>query len=781
MCNGNETVNKVKKEHADAELATMVCDTRTPVRRSVVRATVIAAKVTLVVVCAGLVWFFMGWLFLIQLLLVALVAYLAAGRGFKWFYVAFRTLPRDVTALYSYLGLLWQVRSYQRKNLTVAEIFRQNVAKHPNKECFIFEDTEWTFSQVLYFTLGALYHVHHVEEYSNKVANVFRNHGYRKGDVVALMMENRPEFVCLWLGLSKLGVIVPLINYNLRQHPLIHSITVARSQALIFGSELLSDIRDVSGSLHNNLALYCWSPDKINQSTLHEVKNLSELLVDASTTPPVLTDTLGYHDRLMYIYTSGTTGLPKAAVITNSRFVFVSAGIGRVLGFRSSDRVYTPLPLYHTAGGAMAVGQALIAGSCVVIRRRFSASAYFTDVCKYKCTVAQYIGEMCRYILAVPPRPEDTDHKLRLVFGNGLRPQIWSEFTKRFNIPRVGEFYGATEGNANIGECAQYLVEPRRGFLCDAVVRPTPDTSWPPVVFGTEVVWSSFSSEWMLLLVTFMEMICVLMNSCAVNVDNKVGAIGFVSRIIPSVYPISIIRVDPNTGEPIRDSKGLCIVCKPGEPGVFIGKIQPNNPTRAFLGYVDEKESLKKIVHDVFQMGDSAFLRTNIVFVDMCVSIYLNVTGDILESDELGYLYFKDRTGDTFRWKGENVSTSEVEAVISNVANYRDTVVYGVEIQGMEGRAGMAAILDPDESLNLRSLAESIRKCLPSYARPLFVRALQRVDVTGTYKLMKKELQKEGFDPTVIKDRLYFLSPSGTYELLTEDVYNQIFSGKIRL
>nr|CAD7435498.1 unnamed protein product [Timema monikensis] len=119
MCNGNETVDKVKqlsplclypiaavvtascvsvqKEHADAELATMVCDTRTPVRRSVVRATVLAAKVTLVMLCAGLVWFFMGWLFLIQLMLVALVAYLAAGRGFRWFYVAFRTLPRDVT------------------------------------------------------------------------------------------------------------------------------------------------------------------------------------------------------------------------------------------------------------------------------------------------------------------------------------------------------------------------------------------------------------------------------------------------------------------------------------------------------------------------------------------------------------------------------------------------------------------------------------------------------------------------------------------------------------
>nr|CAD7418258.1 unnamed protein product [Timema poppensis] len=294
------------------------------------------------------------------------------------------------------------------------------------------------------------------------------------------------------------------------------------------------------------------------------------------------------------------------------------------------------------------------------------------------------------------------------------------------------------------------------------------------------------------------------------------------------------------------------------EPGVFIGKIQPNNPTRAFLGYVDEKESLKKILTaKSFEKLPDQIMYPYAEPYDLQKHVFSSC--DILESDELGYLYFKDRTGDTFRWKGENVSTSEVEAVISNVANYRDTVVYGVEnvkplhisyyrdglgwlqlvlspvradktralptlvgrgvhanieycdstsdcsreylrdivysahvrylgdivytaqVQGMEGRAGMAAILDPDESLNLRNLAESIKKCLPSYARPLFVRALQRVDVTGTYKLKKKELQNEGFDPTVIKDRLYYLSPSGTYELLTEDVYNQIFSGKIRL
>ena len=94
----------------------------------------------------------------------------------------------------------------------------------------------------------------------------------------------------------------------------------------------------------------------------------------------------------------------------------------------------------------------------------------------------------------------------------------------------------------------------------------------------------------------------------AVNVDNTVGSIGFISRIIPAVYPISIIKVDPQTGEPIRDARGLCIPCKPNEPGVFIGKIIPNNPSRAFLGYVDEEASKKKVVCDVFRKGDKAFL-----------------------------------------------------------------------------------------------------------------------------------------------------------------------------
>lgn len=305
---------------------------------------------------------------------------------------------------------------------------------------------------------------------------------------------------------------------------------------------------------------------------------------------------------------------------------------------------------------------------------------------------------MCRYCLSTPGQSTDSNHSLRLMFGNGLRPQIWPQFVKRFNIKRVAEFYGATEGNASI-----------------------------------------------------------------VNIDNTVGAIGFVSRILPFVYPISIIKADPDTGDPIRDKNGLCQVCKPNEPGVFIGKIT-SNPSRAFLGYVDKRASEKKVIRDVFRKGDSAFL-----------------SGDLLIADERGNLFFVDRTGDTFRWKGENCSTSEIEAQVSNEADYRDCVVYGAEIPNVEGRAGMAAIVDPERSLDIRTLNANLKKSLPNYARPQFIRILEKIDMTGTCKLKKLDLQKEGFNPNIITDKVYYLnSRTNEYELLTPEVYDKINNNEIR-
>lgn len=141
------------------------------------------------------------------------------------------------------------------------------------------------------------------------------------------------------------------------------------------------------------------------------------------------------------------------------------------------------------------------------------------------------------------------------------------------------------------------------------------------------------------------------------------GAIGFVSLIAPSVYPVGLIRVNEETGEPIRGKDGLCIRCKPNEPGMFVGVVLHNHPIRDFHGYADPNATKKKVAVDVFKRGDAAFL-----------------SGDILVMDDLGYLFFKDRTGDTFRWRGENVSTTEVEAVISNIAGLKDCCVYGVEV-----------------------------------------------------------------------------------------------------
>uniref|UniRef100_A0A8W7PN09 long-chain-fatty-acid--CoA ligase n=1 Tax=Anopheles coluzzii TaxID=1518534 RepID=A0A8W7PN09_ANOCL len=609
-----------------------------------------------------LIWVYMGWEFGLPALLITLAAVFIASGWWRWWYIAFVTAPRDIKALTRYIKLLGLVRKHAKNNATIGDIFAEFVSKQPEKACLIFEGRTWTFREV--------------NDYSNRLANVFHSHGYKHGDVVGLLQENRPEFVATWLGLSKLGVIVPLINHNLRKNALMHSVTVANCNALIYGEALADAVAEIADQLPSAVALY-----QVNEATqqpvLANAKDLTTLMQSASKELPVNgVKKPNHHDKLIYIYTSGTTGLPKAAVITHSRYIFIAAAISLVAGFRADDTFYTPLPLYHTAGGMMSIGQALLFGATVVTRKKFSASQFFADCQKYNCTV-------------------------RLIFGNGLRPQIWPQFVERFNIPRVAEFYGATEGNANI-----------------------------------------------------------------VNIDNTVGAIGFVSRIIPVVYPISIIRADPATGysEPLRGKDGLCQLCKPNEPGLFIGKIIPNNPSRAFLGYVDKGATEKKIVRDIFRKGDAAFL-----------------SGDLLVADERGSLFFKDRTGDTYRWKGENVSTSEVEAEVSNACGYRDTVVYGVEVPNLEGRAGMAAILDPERQVDLEQLARTLKDTLPSYARPQFVRLLSKVDMTGTFKLKKLDLQLEGFDPSGIEDSVYYLTPKGQYELLTPAIYEQIVRGEVRL
>uniref|UniRef100_A0A1B0GBY8 long-chain-fatty-acid--CoA ligase n=1 Tax=Glossina morsitans morsitans TaxID=37546 RepID=A0A1B0GBY8_GLOMM len=630
-----------------------------------------AVGVSFLAVVISLTWYYMNWTFGLPALALALLAVFLTKPGWRWFYIAVATSKRDLTKL-------------DKKNLTIADIFQKNTAKHPDKIAIVSETQTWTFRNL--------------NEFSNQVANVFLTHGYKKSDVVGVMLGNCPEYVGIWLGLSKIGVITALINTNLRGQSLLHSIAVAKCTAIIYGETFAQVVDDISKKIPSNIAFYQINDD-LNTPVKSPSTNLTSLLKTAGTeqiSAPV--EHSLHHDKLLYIYTSGTTGLPKAAVISHSRYIFIAAGIHYTLGFKQNDIFYTPLPLYHTAGGIMSMGQALLFGCTVAIRRKFSASGYFVDCFKYNATVGQYIGEMARYILATPLSENDRKHKVRMVFGNGLRPQIWPRFTERFNITKVGEFYGATEGNANI-----------------------------------------------------------------MNHDNTVGAIGFVSRILPHIYPISIIRADPDTGEPIRGPNGLCQLCKPQEPGVFIGKIVPGNPAREFLGYVDENASAKKVVCDVFKKGDMAF-----------------ISGDLLVSDEKGYLYFIDRTGDTFRWKGENVSTGEVESQLSTLVGYRDTIVYGVTIPNTEGRAGMAAIYDPERQVDLDSFTIELKKVLPVYARPQFLRFLTKIDLTGTFKLRKIDLQKEGYDPNIINDPLYYQTCTGKYEPISKEIYGMICRNELK-
>ncbi|XP_059059276.1 long-chain fatty acid transport protein 4-like isoform X2 [Achroia grisella] len=640
---------------------------------------------------AAMTWLYQDWETSLIVLGVGIVV-LQFVFNWWWWYVALKTAPRDLKALYCYIRLLSLTRRLERENKGMPDIVHDLVKKHPDKSCFLFENEKWSFLKV--------------EQFSLRVSAALRKEGVKKGSIVAVMMNNCPELPCTWLGIGRLGGVSPLINTNQTGNTLLHSFTIAKCDAIIYGSEFDSAIQEIRGELDPSIKLYKFTRRPLNPSN-YTVKVADDSPVDFTglleTTPAAQwfkSEGDGFNGKLLYIYTSGTTGLPKAAIISSSRMVFMSTGNHFLGGLNSSDVIYCPMPLYHSAGGCVSVGQAFIFGCTLAIRAKFSASSYFPDCIKFNATAAHYIGEMCRYILTTPPAPTDTQHKVRIVFGNGMRPAIWGEFVKRFNIQRVSEFYGATEGNANI-----------------------------------------------------------------INNDNTYGAIGFVSRVIPAIYPISIIKVDQDTGEPIRNRKGLCQLAKPNEPGAFIGKINPNLASRAYLGYVDKEESEKKVVKDVFTHGDCAF-----------------ISGDILVADDFGYLFFKDRTGDTFRWRGENVSTTEVEATISKIAGQRDAVVYGVEVPNTEGRAGMCGIVEPSGELDLEQLAKDMAKDLPKYARPIFIRVMTTVDMTGTFKMRKVDLLKEGYNPALVKDKLFYLDPAtNKYLPLGQAEYDKIVAGQIRL
>ncbi|MEN8161478.1 MAG: AMP-binding protein, partial [Myxococcota bacterium] len=316
---------------------------------------------------------------------------------------------------------------------TAADLFERQVRRRGGAPFVRFEGRVHTYAAL--------------NERANRIAHWALARGLGKGDVVALLMENRPDYLAAWLGLAKAGVTTALLNTNLRGEALAHGVGAAGAGLVVLGAECAEAWASL-GAQEPAVELFVLADPAREHATPPAAKPLDEEIAAMSPHDPprsVRVDLRGA-DPLFYIYTSGTTGLPKAARFSHARFM--GGGTYPLLaGFGRSDVYYCPLPLYHTTGGVICVNAVLRSGGTLALVRRFSASRFWDDVVESGATAFQYIGELCRYLVNQPPHPRERAHRLRFAVGNGLQPDVWATFDERFGVPRMVEFYGATESN----------------------------------------------------------------------------------------------------------------------------------------------------------------------------------------------------------------------------------------------------------------------------------------------------------------------------------------------
>jgi fatty-acyl-CoA synthase len=535
-----------------------------------------------------------------------------------------------------------------------------------------------------------------LSERANRYARWARRQNLGKGETVCILMPNRPEYMAAWIGITAMGGVAALINTNLLGTALAHCIDIVAPKHVLVATELAAEFSTARSLLKTTPKIWSHGGNNGDPRIDTEIDALPGHRLDASERAA-----LSIEDHALYIYTSGTTGLPKAANVNHYRVMLASCAFAGVMNTTSADRMYDCLPMYHTVGGLVATGAVLLNGGAVVIREKFSVNEFWDDIVREQCTLFQYIGELCRYLVHAPPNPNESKHRLRMVCGNGLRPDLWEQFKTRFHIPHILEFYGATEGNVNI-----------------------------------------------------------------FNFEGKPGSVGRVPWFVAHRFPIAVVKFDVERQRPIRNANGFCERCEPNELGEVIGRIvnDASKPGNRFEGYAAVDQNEHKILRDVFKKGDSWFR-----------------TGDLMRKDKRGYFFFADRVGDTFRWKGENVSTTEVAEAINRFPGITDANVYGVTIPKYDGRAGMAAIVCEGQC-DLGALHAHLAANLPPYARPLFLRIQRQLDITGTFKQKKVDLVREGFNPLATKDPIFFSDPqANTYVPLDAAFYLRLENGSIRL
>jgi citronellyl-CoA synthetase len=589
-----------------------------------------------------------------------------------------RKLPSLLKGYY-YFALL-----KPQKALTMADIVATNAVKYARRPAILYQDRSISYE--------------HLNTWANRFANYFQSCGLTRGDVVAINLENRPELFAALIGANKVGAAAAMINTSQRGHVLAHSLNLVSPKLFVVGEEQVEAFEsaraDINGLTSSNV-LFLADTDtrqQIGQAPANMV-NLAEAIRNVPGTNPVLATPNMAGDIAVYLFTSGTTGLPKAAPSSHQKWFKAYGGFGHIsLGLTPDDVLYVTLPFYHGTALLVCWGAALAGGSAIAVRRKFSASEFWNDVRRYNATCFGYVGELCRYLLAQPERPNDRSHLLRKMVGNGLRPSIWKKFKNRFGIEQIAELYGASEGNV--------------GF-------------------------SNF-----------------------LNLENTVGF---------STAPFALVKFHDGTREPVRNAKGFLQKVKNGEPGLLLGKITPK---WNFEGYSQKEATEKAILRNAFRKGDAWFN-----------------TGDALRNIGCRHLQFVDRMGDTYRWKGENVSTTEVENVFDCFDGIDETIVYGVDVPHTNGKAGMATVVrtDPEQELDTERLLTYLRIQLPLYAIPLFLRVTDVIEKTGTFKYRKVDLKKTGYALDKATDQvLVWLPGTAGYQPLTAGLISEIEAGVYR-
>jgi fatty-acyl-CoA synthase len=532
---------------------------------------------------------------------------------------------------------------------------------------------------------------------ANRYGHWARSRNLRRSDVVGLVMNNRAEYLAAWLGFAKVGIPTALINTNLSGQALAHCLNIAGVAVVVADEDTWRNCEEARPFVSRTMALWVLGLKEADE--VSERRGLDNGVRSGSSVRPARAIRSGItnRDTALFIFTSGTTGMPKAARVHHARARTYMRAFAGATASGPDDRVFNVLPLYHSTGGLVGVGPALLNGGRLILRRKFSASSFWRDVHATEATLFVYIGELCRYLVNSPEQDGERGHKLRLAFGNGLRPDVWPEFQSRFAIPEILEFYGSTEGNVSL-----------------------------------------------------------------FNFDGKPGSIGRVPKLLRKQINIRLVRFDVDTEEPVRLANGLCQEAATGEIGEAIGVIS-DNIRHDFSGYADKAASEKKILTDVFQRGDRWFR-----------------TGDLLRQDGEGYFYFIDRIGDTFRWKGENVSTAEVEQRLADAPGVQEVIAYGVPVPGADGKAGMVTLV-VEGRFSPKDFAAFADEQLPTYARPVFVRLAKTLETTGTFKYRKVDLVADGFDPDRIDGPVYVRGGKAGYQKLSPEGFLAIQNGSNRL